>query len=69
MVKADKKSVQLRLRLIKSVSGRLKRHQACVRGLGLRRIGQEVLVADTPSVRGMVNHVNYLVEVMEESAE
>jgi large subunit ribosomal protein L30 len=48
---------------IKSSSGRLKNHRACVAGLGLRRIGQTVEVEDTPSVRGMINKVNYLVRV------
>lgn len=48
---------------VKSTAGRLKAHQACVRGLGLRRIGHVVEVQDTPSVRGMINKVNYLVRV------
>ncbi|MYF37979.1 MAG: 50S ribosomal protein L30 [Gammaproteobacteria bacterium] len=60
---------KIRLRLIKSDSGRLKKHQACVRGLGLRRIGHEVEVVDTPSVRGMINQVNYLLEVSEAPAK
>ncbi len=45
----------------------LKKHQACVAGLGLRRIGHTVEVEDTPSVRGMINKVNYLVRVEDES--
>ncbi len=48
---------------VKSTAGRLKNHQASVRGLGLRRIGHTVEVEDTPSVRGMINLVNYLVKV------
>ena len=44
---------------IKSTSGRLKNHRACVAGLGLRRIGHTVEVEDTPSVRGMINKANY----------
>ncbi len=48
---------------IKSINGRLKNHKACVAGLGLRRIGHTVEVEDTPSVRGMINKVNYLVRV------
>ena len=55
---------KLRVRLVKSFHGRLKKHQACVRGLGLRRIGQTVDVEDTPSVRGMIAKVSYMVEVM-----
>lgn len=49
----------------KSVHGRLKNHKACIAGLGLRRIGHTVEVEDTPSVRGMINKVNYLVRVEE----
>jgi len=48
---------------IRSAAGRLKRHQASVAGLGLRRIGHTVEVEDTPSVRGMINSVNYLIKV------
>lgn len=48
---------------VKSIAGRLKAHKACIAGLGLRRIGHTVQVEDTPSVRGMINKVNYLVKV------
>jgi ribosomal protein L30, bacterial/organelle len=53
----------IKVTLVKSTSGRLKNHQACVAGLGLRRIGHTVEVEDTPSVRGMINKVNYMVRV------
>jgi large subunit ribosomal protein L30 len=53
----------LKVTLTKSASGRLKKHKACVAGLGLRRIGHTVEVEDTPAVRGMINRVNYLVRV------
>lgn len=48
---------------VKSAAGRLKKHQACLIGLGLRRIGHSVEVEDTPAVRGMINKINYMVEV------
>lgn len=60
---SDKKT--LKVTLTKSVIGRLKSHQACVAGLGLRRIGHTVEVEDTDSVRGMINKVNYMVRVEE----
>lgn len=47
----------------KSVAGRLPNHKACIKGLGLRRIGHTVEVEDTPSVRGMINKVAYMVRV------
>ena len=50
----------------KSTAHRLESHKACVAGLGLRRIRHTVEVEDTPSVRGMINKVNYLVKVVGE---
>ena len=55
----------IKVTLLKSFHGRLKNHRACVSGLGLRRIGHTVEVEDTPSVRGMINRINYLVRVEE----
>jgi large subunit ribosomal protein L30 len=55
----------IKVTLLKSTFGRLKNHRACVAGLGLRRIGHTVEVEDTPSVRGMINRVHYLVKVEE----
>ncbi|MEJ2590018.1 MAG: 50S ribosomal protein L30 [Candidatus Thiodiazotropha sp.] len=60
---ADKK--MMRVTLVKSMSGRLAAHKACVRGLGLRRMHHTVEVEDTPCTRGMVNKVNYMVRVEE----
>ncbi|MEZ5560886.1 MAG: 50S ribosomal protein L30 [Pseudomonadales bacterium] len=53
----------IRVTLVKSTAGRLKKHQACVAGLGLRRIGHTVEVQESPAVRGMINRVNYMVRV------
>jgi large subunit ribosomal protein L30 len=50
---------------IRSSNGRLKNHKACIAGLGLRRIGHTVEVEDSPSVRGMINKVNYMLRVEE----
>jgi large subunit ribosomal protein L30 len=58
----SKKSNKLQVTLVKSVIGTIESHRACVRGLGLRRIGHTVEVEDTPAVRGMINRVNYLVK-------
>lgn len=53
----------LRIKLVKSPISKLKKHQACIRGLGLRRIGHEVELEDTPAIRGMISKVNYMLEV------
>ncbi|ERP86919.1 50S ribosomal protein L30 [Alcanivorax sp. P2S70] len=54
---------KIKVKLVKSTNGRLEKHKACVRGLGLRRIGHTVEVEDTPAVRGMINKVAYMVQV------
>lgn len=59
------KDKQLSVTLKKSINRRKPRHKACVKGLGLRRIGQTVQVADTPENRGMINRVSYLLSVEE----
>lgn len=56
-------SSKIKVTQVRSVAGRLKSHKACVSGLGLRRIGHTVEVEDTPSVRGMINKVQYLLKV------
>ncbi|KGJ95030.1 50S ribosomal protein L30 [Colwellia psychrerythraea] len=48
---------------IKSSIGRLPKHRATLRGLGLRRINHTVELEDTPSVRGMINKVHYMIKV------
>lgn len=58
---AKKKIPMMKVTLVRSMNGRLKAHQACVRGLGLRRMHQTVEVEDTPATRGMLNKVSYMV--------
>ena len=58
-------SKQLQVTLIKSIHGRLKAHQACARGLGIRRIHNPVTVIDTPENRGMINKIEYMLKVEE----
>jgi len=64
MAKANKTKT-LNVTLIKSFNGRLATHKACVSGLGLRRMHQTVNVIDTPENRGMINKVQYLLNVEE----
>ena len=53
----------VKVKQTKSAIGRVETHKACLRGLGLRRIGHVVEVEDTPAVRGMINKVYYMVQV------
>ncbi len=59
---ADKK---IKVTLVRSTIGRLKRHKDCVAGLGLRRVNHSVEVLDTPANRCMINKVSYLLSVEE----
>lgn len=54
---------KLRVQLVRSFQGRVKKHQACVRGLGLRRMHHTVEVLDTPENRGMINKISYMLKV------
>jgi large subunit ribosomal protein L30 len=54
---------KIRITQTKSSSGRLRSHQATIRGLGLRRIRHTVELSDTPEIRGMINKVSYMVRV------
>ena len=61
----SKKEKKLRVTLKKSVIGSLPKHKACVKGLGLRRIGHTVTLEDSLAIRGMINKVIHLVLVEE----
>jgi large subunit ribosomal protein L30 len=56
---------KLKVTLIRSLNGRLKKHKACARGLGVRRISNSVQVEDTPENRGMIDAIGYLLKVEE----
>jgi len=60
---ADDKKV--RVTLVKGISRTRKDHKATVRGLGLKWTNHSVELVDTPSVRGMITKVGYLLRVSE----
>jgi large subunit ribosomal protein L30 len=53
----------IKVTLIKSLAGQLENIRASARGLGLRRIGHSVIVADTPANRGMMNAACHMLKV------
>jgi large subunit ribosomal protein L30 len=59
------KKKEVKVQLIRSLIGRLKNHKACAKGLGLSRINSVAILEDTPSVRGMINKIHYLLSVEE----
>ena len=62
MSTTDKKTVTVKL--VRSVAGTKQSHRDTVRGLGLRKLNSQRTLEDTPAVRGMINKVAYLVQVL-----
>lgn len=56
---------KIKIKLVKSTIGRIEPHKRTIEALGLRKIGQIVEKEDTPQIRGMIEKVNYMVEVIE----
>jgi len=59
---ADNKTIKIKL--VRSPIGCKQSHRDTVRGLGLRRLNSVCELQDTPAVRGMVNKISYLVQVL-----
>ena len=56
----------LRIKLVKSISGRHDKHIATAKSLGLTKIGSETVQPDNPQTRGKITQIGYLISVMEE---
>ncbi len=56
---------KIRIKQIKSSIGRVKSQKRTLIGLGLNKIGKNVELDDTPSIRGMINKVKHLIEIKE----
>ncbi|NND71327.1 MAG: 50S ribosomal protein L30 [Rhodothermales bacterium] len=59
---------KLKITQVKSVIRQTKRQKATIEALGIRRMHHTVLHNDTPQIRGMVDRVSHLVEVVEEDS-
>ena len=59
---------KLKVTQLKSLIGRKKNHRLSIKGLGLRGIGDSKVLEDTPSVRGMINRIDYMLHVEGEQA-
>ena len=56
---------EIKVKLKKSVISCTDKQKACVRGLGLRKIGSTKTLENTPAVRGMIKKAIHLLEVVE----
>ena len=57
----------LKIKLVKSLNGRLEKHIATANSLGLRKIGQVVVQPDNTQTRGKIAKIGYLLKVTEEA--
>ncbi|MCL2827652.1 MAG: 50S ribosomal protein L30 [Oscillospiraceae bacterium] len=57
---------KLKIKLVKSLNGRLDKHIATANSLGLRRIGSETVQPDNPQTRGKIAKIGYLLQVTED---
>ena len=56
---------QLKIKLVKSLNGRLKKQIATAESLGLRKIGQETIQPDNEMTRGKIAKIGFMLEVTE----
>ncbi len=55
----------IRLKWVRSYIAAPEKHKKVVRGLGFTRLNQVIEREDSPSIRGMVNKVPHLVEIVQ----
>jgi large subunit ribosomal protein L30 len=63
---SETESKKLKVRQVRSPIGFPRSQREVLRSLGLRRIRQVVEHSDNPAVRGMVNTIPHLVQIVEE---
>ncbi len=57
----------IKIKLVKSLNGRLEKHIATAQSLGLHRLGDETVQPDNPQTRGKIAKIGYLLQVTEEN--
>lgn len=59
------KTKQLKITLIKSMICRNKDQRKIVEALGVKKIGQSVVLEDTPATRGIIQKIGFMLKVEE----
>jgi len=62
---AKKKIKTIKIKYFRSMIGRPEGQKKIVRGLGFRKLNKILEKPDTPEIRGMVNKISHLVEIVE----
>tara|TARA_B100001027_G_scaffold210244_1_gene177187 strand:+ start:566 stop:748 length:183 start_codon:yes stop_codon:yes gene_type:complete len=58
--------MSIKVTQVRSLIGRKKEHRLCIKGLGLRKVGDIRILEDTPAIRGMIKKAEFLLKVEEE---
>ena len=56
-------STHIWVKQLKGQAGKPESQKLILQGLGLKRIGDERTLRDTPSIRGMIEKVHHLIDV------
>ncbi len=59
---------KIRIKWVRSAIQAPVKHKKVIRGLGFTRLNQVIEREDTPSIRGMVNAVPHLVQIVDNAA-
>ena len=65
MAKKEASAGTVKVRLVKGLRGTQARHRLSVKALGLNKLNDVRELKDSPSVRGLINQLHYLVRVEE----
>ena len=55
----------LKIKLVKSLNGRLEKQIATAQSLGLRKLGQETIQPDNEQTRGKIAKIGFMLQVTE----
>ena len=58
--------MNLKIQLVKSLNGRLKKHIATAHSMGLRKIGDITVQPDNAQTKGKIAQIGYLLQVTEQ---
>ncbi|KPU26776.1 50S ribosomal protein L30 [Caloranaerobacter sp. TR13] len=56
---------KIKIKLVKSKIGKTEKQKRTIEALGFKKVGQIIEKEDTPQIRGMIQKVSHMVEVID----
>ncbi|KGG81020.1 50S ribosomal protein L30 [Caloranaerobacter azorensis] len=56
---------KIKIKLVRSKIGKTQKQKRTIEALGFKKVGQIIEKEDTPQIRGMIQKVSHMVEVIE----